>query len=214
MPRHFGQINKKIAFDVVCVQPQPLKYAFFTQQSCDFMSASQSLKQAMRRLWMDHTVYTRLYITSAFADLPDAQTVAGRLLRNQEDIGNAIVPYYGKDAGNKLTDLLKQHIMIATEVVAAAKSGDQKKFGEADNKWVANADDIAAFLSAANPNWPKKDAADLLHLHLQLIKEFATARLSKNYAEDIKKLDEYFTEGMLIADTLSEGVIKQFPNKF
>jgi hypothetical protein len=178
------------------------------------MSASQSLKQAMRRLWMDHTVYTRLYIVSAFADLPDAQTVAGRLLQNQEDIGNAIVPFYGKDAGTKLTDLLKQHIMVATEVVAAAKSGDQKKFAEADKKWIANADDIAAFLSGANPNWPKKDAADLLHLHLQLIKEFATARLAKNYAEDIKKLDEYFTEGMLIADTLSEGVIKQFPNKF
>jgi hypothetical protein len=49
---------------------------------------------------------------------------------------------------------------------------------------------------------------------LQLIKEFVVARLGKNYPEDIKKLDEYFTEGMLIADTLSEGVIKQFPNKF
>ena len=180
----------------------------------NFMSANISLKLAMRRLWMDHTVYTRLYIVSAFADLADAQAVAGRLLRNQEDIGNAIVPYYGKDAGSKLTDLLKQHIMIAVDVVAAAKSGDQKKFAEADKRWIANADDIAGFLSSANPNWPKKDAADLLHLHLQLIKEFATARLGKNYDEDVKKLDEYFTEGMLIADTLSEGVIKQFPNKF
>ena len=135
---------------------------------------------------MDHTVYTRLYIVSAFAQIPDAQTVAGRLLRNQEDIGNAIVPYYGKDAGMKLTELLKQHIVIATEVVAAAMSGDKNKFAESDKKWVANADDIAAFLSPANPNWPKKDAADLLHLHLQLIKEFATARLSKKYDEDIK----------------------------
>ncbi len=180
----------------------------------DLMSASISLRQAMRRLWMDHTVYTRLYITSAFAELPDAQTVAGRLLRNQEDIGNAIVPYYGKDAGKKLTELLKEHITIAVDVVAAAKSGDQKKFAESDKKWIANADDIASFLSSANPNWPTKDAADLLHLHLQLIREFATARLGKNYAEDIKKLDEYFTEGMLIADTLSEGVIKQFPKKF
>ena len=180
----------------------------------DFMSASLSLRQAMRRLWMDHTVYTRLYIVSAFADLPDAQTLAGRLLRNQEDIGNAIVPFYGKDAGTKLTGLLKEHIIIAVDVVAAAKTGNQKKFAESDKKWIANADDIAAFLSSANPNWPKKDAADLLHLHLQLIREFVTARLNKNYAEDIKKLDEYFTEGMLIADTLSEGVIKQFPNKF
>ncbi len=168
----------------------------------------------MRRLWMDHTVYTRLYIISAFADLPDAQAVAGRLLRNQEDIGNAIIPYYGDAAGKKLAELLKQHIMIAVDVVAAAKLGDQKKFAESDKKWIANADEIAAFLSSANPNWPKKDAADLLHLHLQLIREFATARLKKDYNEDIKKLDEYFTEGMLIADTLSQGVIKQFPNKF
>ncbi len=173
-----------------------------------------SLRQAMRRLWMDHTVYTRLYIVSAVAEIPDAETIAGRLLRNQEDIGNAIVPYYGKDAGKKLTELLKQHIVIAVEVVGAAKSGDKKKFAESDKKWIANADDIAAFLSSANPNWPKKDAADLLHLHLKLIREFVTARLNKNYAEDVKKLDEYFTEGMLIADTLSEGVIKQFPNKF
>lgn len=178
------------------------------------MSASNSLRQAMRRLWMDHTVYTRLYIVSAFAGLPDADTLAGRLLRNQDDIGNAIVPFYGEAAGKKLTELLKGHIMIAVEVVAAAKSGDQKKFAEADKKWIANADEIAAFLSSANPNWPMKDAADLLHLHLQLIREFATARLAKNYAEDVKKLDEYFTEGMLIADTLSEGVIKQFPSKF
>ena len=163
---------------------------------------------------MDHTVYTRLYIVSAVAEIPDAETIAGRLLRNQEDIGNAIVPFYGKDAGKKLTELLKQHIVIAVDVVGAAKSGNQKKFAESDKKWNANADDIATFLSSANPNWPKKDAADLLHLHLQLIREFVTARLNKNYAEDVKKLDEYFTEGMLIADTLSEGVIKQFPNKF
>lgn len=192
----------------------PLNTACLLKDTRDIMSASTSLKLAMRRLWMDHTVYTRLYITSAFADLPDAQAVAGRLLRNQADIGSAIVPYYGKDAGNKLTELLKEHIMIAVDVVAAAKSGDQKKFADADKRWIANADDIAAFLSSANPNWPKKDAADLLHLHLQLIREFATARLNKNYEEDIKKLDEYFTEGMLIADTLSEGVIKQFPKKF
>ena len=178
------------------------------------MSASNSLRQAMRRLWMDHTVYTRLYIVSALATLPDAEALAGRLLRNQDDIGNAIVPFYGEVAGKKLTELLKGHIMIAVEVVAAAKDGDQKKFAEADKKWIANADEIAAFLSSANPNWPMKAAADLLHLHLQLIREFVTARLAKNYAEDVKKLDEYFTEGMLIADTLSEGVIKQFPNKF
>ena len=178
------------------------------------MSAEFSIKLAMRRLWSDHVFWTRMYIISAVAGTPDAAAAAGRLLRNQEDIGNAIVPYYGQSAGTKLTDLLKQHIMIAVDLVAAAKSGDQKKFDNTDKKWTANADDIAAFLSGANPNWPKKDVADLLYLHLKLTKEEAVARLTKNWAEDVKKFDEIFTEAMVIADALTGGVIKQFPNKF
>jgi hypothetical protein len=176
--------------------------------------ANLSLRQALRRLWMDHTVYTRLYITSAFANIPDAQAMAERLLRNQDEIGNAVVPFYGGDAGKKLADLLRQHILIAVDVVSAAKANDKNKLAESDKRWVANADEIAAFLSSANPNWPKKDVEDLLHLHLQLIKDFVGEHMANKFPAEIKKLDEYFTEGMLIADTLSEGIIKQFPNKF
>jgi hypothetical protein len=168
----------------------------------------------MRKLWADHVFWTRLYIISAVAGTPDAEAAAGRLLRNQEDIGNAIVPVYGKSAGEKLTEILKRHIMIAVDLVAAAKANDTVKFAEYDKKWTANADEIAAFLSAANPNWPQKDVADLLYLHLKLTKEEAVARITKNWADDVRAFDEIFTEAMLIADTLADGVIKQHPEMF
>ncbi len=172
------------------------------------------IRQGMRKLWTDHVVWTRLYIISAVAGTPDAQAAAGRLLKNQEDIGNAIVPYYGAAAGKGLTDLLKQHIMIAVDLVAAAKEGNNAKFAEFDKKWTMNADDLAAFLSGANPNWPKKDVQDLLYLHLKLTKEEAVARLTRDWAKDVATFDEILTEAMLIADTLAEGVVKQFPDKF
>jgi len=178
------------------------------------MTNDLPLKMGMRRLWSDHVVWTRLYIMAAASGTPDAEAAAGRLLRNQEDIGNAIVPYYGKAAGTALTDLLKQHILIAVDLVGAAKLGDNVKFAEHDKRWTANADEIAAFLSGANPNWPKKDVMDLLHLHLKLTKDEAVYRLTKKWAEDVKVFDEIFTEAMLIADTLSDGVVKQFPAKF
>jgi hypothetical protein len=88
------------------------------------MTGQASLNDAMRKLWSDHVVYTRLYIISAVNGTADAQPTAARLLKNQEDIGNAIVPYYGAAAGQKLTDLLKQHILIAVDLVSAAKAGD------------------------------------------------------------------------------------------
>jgi hypothetical protein len=76
----------------------------------------------MRKLWEDHVTWTRLYIVSAVAGLPDAGATAERLLQNQTDIGNAIKPFYGEAAGERLTALLRPHILIAAELVTAAKA--------------------------------------------------------------------------------------------
>ena len=55
--------------------------------------------QEMRKLWEDHITWTRLYIVSAVAELPDLEATAGRLLQNQADIGAAVATFYGDDAG-------------------------------------------------------------------------------------------------------------------
>jgi hypothetical protein len=93
---------------------------------CISQSAVQ-LKGDLRKFWIDHAVWTRNYIVSAIAGLEDQEKVLNRLLKNQEDIGNAIKSYYGEAAGNKLTELLREHILIAGKIVDAAKSGDQGK---------------------------------------------------------------------------------------
>ena len=109
----------------------------------------------MRKLWEDHITYTRNYIISALAELPDTDAVAKRLLRNQDDIGDAIKPYYGAEAAEKLASLLREHILIATAVVKAAKTGTKDELAAAQKKWSSNGRDIAAFLSEANPRWSK-----------------------------------------------------------
>jgi hypothetical protein len=178
-------------------------------------TASQAnLSQAMRKLWADHVGYTRLYIIAAVNGTDDAQPTAARLLRNQEDIGNAIVPYYGAAAGAKLTDLLKQHILIAVDLVSAAKAGDTAKQNDADRRWHQNAADLATFLSGANPNWPRQAVLDMLNQHLALTTKEAVDRLQKNYSDDIPNYDAIFDQSMMMADTLSSGIVKQFPSKF
>lgn len=173
-----------------------------------------SLRLALRKLWSDHVIWTREYIVAALDGSPDADAAAGRLLRNQEDIGSAVVPYYGNGAGEKLTDLLKQHIMIAVDLLAAAKAGDDVRFTTHDKRWTANADEIATFLSGANPYWPRKSVFDLLSLHLSLTKAEAVARLKQNWIDDVKAFDDIFVEILTIADALADGIIKQFPEKF
>ena len=177
-------------------------------------SKSAALDEAMRKLWADHVFWTRLYIISAVNGAPDAQAAANRLLANQDAIGNAIVPYYGADAGKKLADLLRQHILIAVDLVAAAKANDQAKQQDADARWHANAADLATFLSGANPNWPRQAVLDMLNQHLALTTQEAVDRLKGDYTNDVTNFDKIFDQAMMMADTLANGIVKQFPAKF
>ena len=177
-------------------------------------TSREPVRLALRKLWSDHVIWTREYIVAAVAGTPDADAAAGRLLKNQEDIGAAIAGFYGQAAGDKLTDLLKQHIMIAVDLVAAAKSGDQAAFAKHDGRWTANVEEIAGFLAGANPNWPEKDLVDLLSLHLKLTKDEAVARIGGDWAADIKAFDDIFTEIMVVADALNDGLAAQFPDRF
>lgn len=170
---------------------------------------------AMRKLWEDHITWTRLYIVSAAADLPDKDATAQRLLQNQTDIGNAIKPYYGEDAGNQLTALLKDHILGAVDLIAAAKAGDQAKIDAASQKWYANADEIAAFLSKANAQAFPLDAVKAeMKMHLDLTLAEATARLQGKFADDIAAYDKVHNHILGLADTLTKGITSQFPDKF
>lgn len=181
----------------------------------DSLSASAySLAKAMNRLWTDHVVWTRLYIIAAVDGLPEGEEAAARLLKNQEDIGNAIVPFYGDKAGAGLTDLLKQHIMTAVDLIEAAKSGNEARFGELDAQWKDNAGQIARFLSEANPNWPQQDVLDLLNLHLSLTTGEVVARLEKNFDKDVEAFDEILTEILTLAEALTQGILAQFPERF
>jgi len=177
-------------------------------------TAAVEVKMAMRKLWEDHITCTRNYIISELAGFPDRDAVAQRLLRNQDDIGNAIKPYYGDAAGKKLSVLLRDHILVATEVVKAAKAGDKMKLADAQKKWTANGKEIAAFLSSANPNWPKKTLEEMLQKHLDLTSGEVVGRLNKDWAADIKAYDDGHTHMLMFADMLTDGIAKQFPAKF
>jgi hypothetical protein len=172
------------------------------------------LHQDMRKLWTDHTVWTRDYIVAAVDDRPDAQAAANRLMKNQEDIGAAIAAYYGQPAGQQLTSLLKQHIAIAVDLIKAAKGGDQAAQKQANDKWQQNAVDIAAFLSKANPNWPKDVLINMMKAHLATTTAEVVARLKHDWEADVRAYDAVYDHILMMADALSDGIVKQFPDKF
>jgi hypothetical protein len=177
-------------------------------------TAAFQLKTAMRQLWEDHVTWTRNVILCLADDLPGTDQAVKRLLKNQDDIGNAVSSFYGQEAGKKLTALLYDHIKIAAEVVQAARAGNTQKLDDANKRWFANADEISEFLSKANSNWALADMKKMMHDHLQLTTDEAVSRLKKDYDADVLAYDKVHKEIFEMSDMLADGIIKQFPQKF
>lgn len=169
------------------------------------------LRTDLRKLWEDHITWTRVYMISALANLPDQSAAASRLLQNQKDIGDAFKPFYGNAAGNQLSKLLTEHILIAVKIILAAKSGNNTDFMNALADWYANADEIAAFLHAANPdNWGLAEMKQMMKLHLDYTAEELTARLNSNWSADVMAYDKIHNEILMMADELASGLANQF----
>lgn len=172
-------------------------------------------QDAMRRLWSDHVVYTRLFIVDAAAGSADKDATTKRLLQNQADIGDAVAGFYGRAAGDKLTALLKDHILIAANIVTAAKAGDNAKVASENKRWHDNAVDLAKFLHGANPkNWPEATLQSALFMHLDQTLNEATHQLKGDYAASIKDYDGAMDHMLMVADILTKGIEAQFPKKF
>jgi hypothetical protein len=174
-----------------------------------------ALRTDMRKLWEDHITWTRLAIISLTTDSPDTSATVGRLLKNQTDIGNAVKPFYGNAAGDAVTSQLRQHILIAADLVAAARAGDQAKLADAQARWQQNADDIAGVLNSVNArHWPLAKLKRELSLHLTLTTVEAVARLQGDWDADVAAYDKIHAHALHFSDLLSDGIVKQFPKRF
>jgi hypothetical protein len=174
-----------------------------------------AFRMEMRRLWEDHITWTRMAIIGLEEGTPDTDASVARLLQNQVDIGNAVKPFYGKRAGAALSQLLREHILIAADVIAAAKAGNAAQLSDGRARWVANADQIAAALNRLNPHFWKLGAMKAeMHRHLDLTTQEAVARLQHDWTGDVAAYDRVHRHILHMADMLSEGIVAQFPRRF
>jgi hypothetical protein len=172
----------------------------------------RDLYLAMRDLWSQHMQWTYATVTAFVSDSPGFDASVNRLLQNQKDIGNAIKPFYGKAAGNKLTALLTEHIELAVPVLVAAKNGDSDAFDTAVADWYRNARQVGDFLVKTNPTW--KGARRMLKTHITQTVAYAADQLQGDYAKSIEDYDKAESHMLMLADQLSAGIIKQFPGRF
>lgn len=203
------------ALVTVAVAASPVSPADAAEAFTPRTSRQVAFHDQMRKLWEDHVTWTRLAIVTFADDSAGFDATAARLLRNQIDIGDAVKPHFGEAAGTRLTELLRDHITIAVELLQAAKAGDTAAFDAVNARWYANANDIADFLSAANPRWwPQAEMRAAMRAHLDQTLAEAAHELAGDYAASVADYEMVHHHILDMADLLSSGIMRQFPAQF
>lgn len=214
-----------LAFAMInaAVLAQPMNHSMKEMNSDASIENSGFLKSAkyielnktLRKLWSDHMFWTLATVDAFFNEPKQLDIKLNRLLQNQKDIGAAIVPFYGKEAGDHLAKLLTEHITDAVPVLKAAQANDKAALDNALNDWYKNANEIADFLSSANPkNWPSSATEPALKMHITHTTNYSVNILKGDYGKSIEGFEEALNHMLMLADILSEGIAKQFPGKF
>lgn len=168
----------------------------------------------MRSLWEEHVAWTRMAIISLTYNLPDVDFVLTRLLKNATDMGNMIRKLYGDLAATTYANLIQEHLLLAADLVKATLAGDEQAAMTAEQKWYANADQIAKFLSSVNPYLPENAVREMFYHHLDLTKQEASFMINKDYQKDIEVYDEIEKQAREMADAISDAMVKLYPNEF
>lgn len=163
-----------------------------------------NMKEAFRKLFTDHACYT-VFVLKGIIDKNDSVTVfLNRLLDNQKDIGDQLKPIIGEENGNRVTDLLKEHIRLAGEVIKSISAKERSKLlNEKIAVLLDNGDEFSRFLSSLSPDkLPEREMIDMFERHNSFVKDMAIARRNKDYLEEQKLYDAYYNEILEMSDAI------------
>ncbi|HBR01207.1 MAG TPA: hypothetical protein DD738_01180 [Ruminiclostridium sp.] len=207
-------INQLYIGQELIIYPGYRNNSYSNPSSSCITQAELNLRNLMRMLWEQHITWTRLTITSMVFNLPDVEPTTNRLLRNPKDFEAALVPFYGPSSASKFSELLTEHLVLAADLIKAAKAGNTSAASDIERRWYNNARDIAALLGSINPYWSKQQWERMLFDHLRLVKTEAVEMLNGNYLAEINLYDEMERQAMMMADVLAEGIVRQFTDRF
>ncbi len=153
-------------------------------------------------------------INSITFNSPDLNANTVRLLRNATDMGNLLEPFYGNRVAKRFSNLIRDHLVIAAELVQALKAGKQRAVADLRRRWFANGEEIVNFLGKINPFISEENFRESFFEHLDLTIQEAELILQGSSPKSIAVYEKIEAGALEMADTITKAIVRQFPRKF
>ena len=172
-------------------------------------------KAMMRNLWAGHIFWIRNVVLDNAIGIPEARNIAEQeVVNNAKQIASTLSPFYGELASEKLFTLLADHYGAITEYADATVVGNTLQQEAALAHLSSNADDIAVFLSGANPYLSKDGVRGLIAAHGSHHVAQIIQLQEHDYSSEAQTWKVMRKHADVIADTLTTALAQQFPAKF
>lgn len=169
----------------------------------------------LRDLWIGHIFWIRA-VSIATIEKREAAAAAAELkaVANARSIAGTIEPFYGTAAKDTFSKLLTGHYGAVTAYLMATIADDAAGQRTATRSLTSIAEEIASFLSQANPHFPKDAVNNLLLAHgdhhIRQIRQLK----DRNYEAEAHTWEEMKDHIYQIADTTADALAKQFADEF
>jgi hypothetical protein len=174
-----------------------------------------STQATLRDLWIGHVFWVRNVVVAELAGDAPAQKVAEeQVVANAQSIAASIEPFYGTEAKEKLLTLLAGHYGAVSAYLNASVANSDAMKTEATSNLIGNAEEIASFLSSANPYLPKDTVDGLLQAHGSHHIAQIQQLQAKDYAGEAQTWADMSQHMYVIADAIADALAKQFPARF
>jgi hypothetical protein len=172
------------------------------------------MKQTYRELWLGHIYWVQhAVLGNATHSLAQRDAAKKEVDANTKQLAEMLIPFYGEARSQKFLSLLDINISAVREYSEATVADNKSKQDAALARLASNSEDFGTFFSGINPYLPESAVRGLIAAH----GAHHVLQINQYKKKDYAHLDETWKlmrdHVYVIADTLMDAILKQFPDK-
>lgn len=162
----------------------------------------------------EHVALTSEAMRASYDEHKSSTAVIDELDKNSQELSDILGGFYGDESKATFLKMWRDHITFFVNYAVSAKSGDKEGKDQALSDLEDYSQESAEFFAGLNSNLTVDSTKPLFTEHRDLMIVSINDYINAKYTESLDKKSRAYAQAGKIADALSDGIIKQFSDKF
>ena len=177
-------------------------------------STSSDLRKDLNIKLAEHVALSSEAMRTSYDNHGSSTAVVDELDKNSQELAEIIGSFYGEEPKATFLKLWRDHITFLINYTISTKNDDKEGREQALSDLEDYSQESAEFFAGLNNNLSTENLkplfADYRDIMIDSIDDYSNAK----YTESLDKESQAYVQAGKIADAISDGIARQFPDKF